>query len=541
MASPVGYLPVEGTERQRRPDHKQLATMSESEPIQVTMIVRRRPDGSAKRMAEGKGTRPISRDEFRETHGADPNELNEVASFATSLGLTVIESNPSRRAVVVRGKAADFDRAFGVTLHDYQTPTQRYHGHEGSAFVPKELAGKIEAIIGLDNQQVPAVHHAVATAMPSADPANTQPLTPMQVASLYNFPAGTGQGQTIGIYEMATSDGPPGFAAQDVADTMNGFGGGLTVPKPIAVEVDGQRNSGTSDAETLLDITVSAAIAQQATIAVYFTKGSTQGIIRALQTMIHPTNGDPVPTVISISYGWGPDDSVKDGISKREYQEMDQLFQDAQSLAITVLVSSGDSGAQIASQTDAQASFPATDPWVTACGGTTIGNVSGAAFTEYVWNDVGAGGPGATGGGISARFPIPTYQSGLTLPVQNVTNKPGRGIPDLAGNASENSGYPLSMQGQSQPVGGTSAVAPLYAGLIAVINSNLGSPSGFINPIIYGAGATAFRPISGPPGPANNSFGAVTGYPASAGWNACTGLGSVNGTALQAAIQAAKA
>ncbi|HXW77532.1 MAG TPA: hypothetical protein VEJ20_08990, partial [Candidatus Eremiobacteraceae bacterium] len=222
--------------------------------------------------------------------------------------------------------------------------------------------------------------------------------------------------------------------------------------------------------------------------------------------------------------------------------QMDQLFQDAANLSITVLVSSGDDGCFIESNTQAQASFPATEPWVTACGGTTIGDISGSDFIEYVWNDVGNGGgpPGATGGGVSARYPIPAYQQGVAVPNRNGTTTSGRGVPDISGNASENSGYPQFINGQSGPVGGTSAVAPLYAGLIAIINANLGVTVGFINPIIYGAAGSAFRIVSGPPGPANNSFNGVTGYPATSKvWNACTGLGSVKGTALQAALSAA--
>ena len=218
---------------------------------------------------------------------------------------------------------------------------------------------------------------------------------------------------------------------------------------------------------------------------------------------------------------------------------MGQLFQDAANLSITVLVSSGDSGAFIESETLAQTSYPATEPWVIACGGTTIGNISGAAFDEYVWNDTGRAGPGATGGGVSDRFAPPAYQSSVGLPKRISTNKPGRGIPDIAGNASENSGYPQFINGQSQAVGGTSAVAPLYAGLMARVNANLGFSVGFLNPTLYALAASAFRGVDGPPGPANNSFGQVEGYPAGAGWNACTGLGSVKGTVLQNNLQAA--
>jgi kumamolisin len=287
---------------------------------------------------------------------------------------------------------------------------------------------------------------------------------------------------------------------------------------------------------------VSSAIAQGAKIAVYFTGGTTQNILHTLQRMIHPGSGDPVPTVISISYGWGADDENLDSFSSSEYTQIDQLFQDAANLGITVLVSSGDSGAFIETKKQAQASFPASDPWVLACGGTTIGNVNGSSFTEYVWNDTWQGGSGATGGGISARYPVPSYQGKVELPKRIGTGAEGRGLPDIAGNASVNSGYPLYLAGQSSgPIGGTSAVAPLYAGLVAVINENLGFTAGFINPTLYGMPANAFNDVFGPPGPANNSYDGTTGYPASKEWNACTGLGSINGTALQSALQAAHA
>jgi kumamolisin len=123
--------------------------------------------------------------------------------------------------------------------------------------------------------------------------------------------------------------------------------------------------------------------------------------------------------------------------------------------------------------------------------------------------------------------------------LHNDSNHPGRGVPDIAGNASENSGYIQFIGGRSGSVGGTSAVAPLYAGLIARINSNLRRSVGFINPLLYSLAGSAFRDIVGPPGPADNSFGGVTGYPAVKGWDACTGLGSVNGKALQASLQTA--
>jgi kumamolisin len=251
-------------------------------------------------------------------------------------------------------------------------------------------------------------------------------LTPAQVAILYNFPPGDGSGQTIGLYEMQTGDGPAGYAPSDITATMAALGG-LPLPNIVDVPVDDVPNSGQSDGETGLDITVAGAIAPRATIAVYFTGGETQNIIHALQKMIHPNAGDPTPSIISISYGRGPDDQGTPNFSDSEYTQITGLFEDATTNKITVLVSSGDSGAQIESTTQAQTSYPASDIWVTACGGTTIGNVNGSSFDEYVWNDMGAGGPGATGGGVSARFPVPDYQASVQVPVRIGTGKPGRG------------------------------------------------------------------------------------------------------------------
>jgi kumamolisin len=491
-----------------------------------------------------------TRDAFASQRGADPKELDAVAAFAKDNGMKVLESDAARRSVIVRGPADAINKAFNVELNDYEYERGTYRSHDGAVKLPSNVADYVEAVVGLTNRQVHARHFSTAgrrggRALNRAnhpgngaakDPPNTRPLTPAQVAALYGFPAGDGAGQTIGLYEMETGEGPAGYAPSDIAATMRALGD-LPMPRIVDVPVDGVANSGQSDGETGLDITVAGAIAPKATIAVYFAGGETQNIIHALQKMIHPNAGEPTPSIISISYGWGPDDTGNPNFSDSEYAQITGLFEDAATNKITVLVSSGDSGAQIESKTQAQSSYPASDVWVTACGGTTIGNVNGSSFDEYVWNDVGAAGQGATGGGVSARFPVPAYQESASVPVRIGTGQPGRGVPDIAGNASENSGYLQVINGSPpQPVGGTSAVAPLYAGLMARINANLGHPVGFLNSTLYSLPAATFRDILGAPGPVNNSFGRVSGYNAGPGWDACTGLGSVHGQALQAAL-----
>lgn len=557
------YVPLTHSEHLHPAGSQQLGAADAGQEITATIILRRNPQGEPMKSLDyfqhtpPSDIRHIAHKDFAATHGASPAELQKVVDFAHAHQLEVREANAARRSVVVRGTVDQINKAFAVQLNQYRSPLGKYHGHEGHPSLPAEISNIVELIVGLDNRPVPAKHYATiniprpadntaaATSQAASDPPNTVSLTPQQVAKLYNFPAGDGTGQTIGIYEMPTSDGAPGYNPGDISATIKAFGGNLKIPTPIDVSIDGQTNTGQTDPETLLDITVSGAIAQGAKIVVYFAAGqSTQNIINALQRMIHPDAGDPQPTVISISYGWSPDEDT-DSITADEYQQMSQLFQDAAPLGISVLVSSGDSGVEIASTTQAEASYPASDPWVTACGGTTIGNANSDStqFTEYVWNDSWGQGKdkqsGATGGGVSERFPLPSYQNGFPIPKSLDQKMTGRGLPDLSGPASPVCGYPQVQGSQEGSGGGTSAVAPLYAGLIAIINANLGAPVGFLNPRIYALANTAFREISGPPGPANNSFAGITGYPASKVWNACTGLGSVNGTALQTGLKAA--
>ncbi len=538
MSISSNYVTVKGSVHPHPKDHKKLGPTASSDQLTVTLMLRRKT-GAAKQaqIVASDAPRP-TRDEFVDSRGADQQEIDKVVAFAKGAGLDVVESDAARRSVVVRGSVANVDKAFAVQLNDYQYEHGKYRSHDGAVKLPANIADSVEAVVGLTNRPVRAVHFSTARRRNPADPANTKPLTPQQVATLYGFPPGDGSGQTIGLYEMETGDGPAGYALADISGSMAAMGG-LPMPTIVDVTVDGVSNSGNSDGETGLDITVAGAIAPKATIAVYFTGGQTQDIIHALQAMIHPASGQPTPTVMSISYGWGPDDPGAQSFSDSEFAQISALFEDAATNKISVLVSSGDSGAHIEDARQAQTSYPASDPWVTACGGTTVGNLKGSIFDEYVWNDTGAAGPGGTGGGVSARFPVPAYQAGVNLPKRNGTGSSGRGVPDIAGNASENSGYLQVINGsRPQPVGGTSAVAPLYAGLIARINANLGQSVGFLNPMLYTLPTSTFNDVVGAPGPANNSYGRVTGYPAGPGWDACTGFGSVHGQALQDGLAA---
>jgi kumamolisin len=537
---PKGYKLLEGSQRPPMPKATILEPVQVNEPVMITFIVRSRHNDAERdgyngiHKNFGHARKTVNHEEFESLYGARQAELDQVVDFARSHQLEIMSASLSRRSVVVSGTAEQINKALAVQLQYYGSPSiKKYRGFDGPVHLPSSLSGIVEAVIGLDNRPTSAQHFA-------ADPINTVALTPQAVAARYNFPPGTGIGQTIGIYEMATTAVPSrGYTLADLTSTMNGFGGGLTVPTPRDVSIDGQSNSGISDNETMLDISVASTIANGASIAVYFTPNTGQHIIHALQTMIHPFAGFPVPTVISISYGWGTD-LYEIVFSADDYTQMGKLFRDASTLGITVLASTGDFGANFKDPARAYTAYPASDQSVLACGGTTIGNFNTMTntFEEYVWNDA----TGATGGGVSDRFAVPDYQTGAGIPVQMNTGKAGRGIPDVSGNASRNSGYNLVIGGVSiGAVGGTSAVAPLYAGLIAIINSDIIAagalyPAGFLNPLLYQKANTICRDITGAPGPTNNAFGGA-GYVAGNGWDACTGLGSIHGNALLKAIR----
>lgn len=539
MTTSAAFRTLQGSEHPHPRDFKKLNATEGTQELTVTLLLRRKP-GHTPLKLEAMAARPSprpTRETFTASRGAAQQEMEAVVNFAHAADLKVVDTDLARRSVIVRGSTAQINKAFDVELNNYRYARGTYRSHDGEVKIPASIAGYVEAVVGLTNREVEARHWLAAPAvqqLQSADPPNTTALTPAQVADLYHFPPGDGLGETIGLYEMTTQDGPPGYAKKDIEGTMKALGN-LPMPQIIDVPVDGTQNSGKSDGETGLDITVAGAIAPKATLAVYFAGAETQNMIHALQMMILPKPGEPAPNIVSISYGWGPDDLGTPNFSDSEYAQFTSLFEDASTNKITVFVSSGDSGASVESSTQAQTSYPASDIWVTACGGTTIGNINGPSFDEWVWND-----NGATGGGISARFGVPPYQTGVNLPKRNNTGTPGRGVPDIAGNASPFSGYPQVINGKEpEAVGGTSAVAPLYAGLIARINSNLQSPVGYLNTTLYNT-PSIFRDIVGPPGPANNDFNGVKGYPAGSGWNACTGLGVIDGQALQDALTAAK-
>ncbi|MGI4740541.1 MAG: S53 family peptidase [Janthinobacterium lividum] len=519
---------VPGSERKPLPHAEQLHTPLPNERLEVTVRLRPKaplptpPATNALADVLPQQRTYLSHEELDQHYGADPQDIKQVTEFARAHGLVVVHASVAQRSVLLAGSIAEFEAAFGTRLHQYSYPEGTYRGRTGAVTVPAPLGDIVQGVFGLDDRPQAEAHFRVRpTPAPGAIVARAaaQSFTPPQLAQLYQFPTGLdGTGQTIAIIELGG-----GFKPQDLKTYFTGLK--LPVPTVKVVSVNGARNQPTNansaDGEVLLDIEVAAAVAPKAHLVVYFAPNTSQGFLNAITTAVHDTVNKP--SVISISWG-GPESTW----TAQSMDQFDQAFQAAALLGITVCCAAGDNGsADGVADGLPHADFPASSPYALACGGTKLTASGTTISSEVVWNE---GPDSATGGGLSAHFAVPSYQHTLKFPTPPAGAKAGRGLPDVAGDADPNTGYQVRVDGQNMVIGGTSAVAPLWAGLLALLNQKLPKPVGFLNPLLYGslAGKNVCRDITS---------GTNGAYAAAPGWDACTGWGSPQGANLLAALQ----
>ena len=534
MSTPKNPLQLAGSERVPLAGAREIGPTNPNETVDVTIRLRSRA-GKKPIVSAETFTKPIrertilSRKEFEQRHGADPDSIARVESFARDHKLTVKEKSPARRTVVLSGTVTAMNEAFGVALKQYEHPTGTYRGRTGSVHLPADLHEVVEGVFGLDNrpQAKPHFRRRRPRAGARANAVNLS-YTPTQVATFYNFPTGVnGSGECIALIELGG-----GYDPTDLSNYWSQLN--LTqTPNVSAVSVGNGSNNPTGDptgpdGEVMLDIEVSGAVAPGANIVVYFADNTDAGFLNAITTAVHDSTNNP--SIVSISWG-GPESSW----TQQAMTSMDEAFQAAAAMGVTVCVAAGDDGSTDGVTDNLNhVDFPASSPNVLACGGTKLVASNNSITSETVWNEL-ANNEGATGGGISDVFPLPSYQAGAGVPPSaNSNHNVGRGVPDVTGDADPTTGYVTLVDGNPDVIGGTSAVAPLWAGLIALINESIGKPVGFINPLLYqsAAGAGDFNDIT----TGNNGA-----YSAGPGWDACSGLGSPIGTQVAAALGAPQA
>jgi kumamolisin len=518
------FVPLAGSERSSLTRAETAGPVDPSQRIELTLITRRRA-GLPAELVTGPAT--LSREELADRHGTDPADLTRVREVLAGFGIEVTGADAGMRRVTVAGPVAALSEAFGAQLRLVRSPRPggqpglaEHRYREGGLRIPAELAGIVTAVLGLDDRPQARAQFRHAGGSPEAAAAAAQvSYTPPQVASAYRFPAGTdGSGQVLAIIELGG-----GFGASDLDTYFSGLG--ITAPSVTAVGVDGAANqpgqdpSG-ADGEVLLDIEVAGAVAPGARQVVYFAPNTDQGFVDAVTTAVHAS---PAPAAVSISWG-----QSEDAWTAQARTALDQAIADAAALGVTVTVAAGDNGSgDGVSGGQPHADFPASSPHALSCGGTTLqaSPATGAITSEIVWNDGASG--GATGGGVSDVFALPSWQSGAGVPAR-AGGGTGRGVPDVSGNADPATGYQVLVDGQRSVIGGTSAVAPLWAALVCRLAQGAGKPFGMLQPQLY-AGVTAGTAA---PGFQDITSGNNGSYQAGPGWDACTGLGSPDGTAL---------
>ena len=558
-----------GSERAPLPEAATAGALDTSQRAEVTVIVRRRAELPAEIIA---GPTVLTSEELAERYGADPADVDLVRRELASRGLTVTAVQPATRRIKVAGTLADLASAFGTTLTQVSSPdhlgrpvTHRYR--VGPLYLPAALDGVVLAVLGLDTRPQFRPHFRTRGAPgPAAAPGTSY--QPNQVAGIYDFPAGTtGTGQTIAVIELGG-----GFSQSDLDTYFSGLGITPT-PSVTAASVDGASNAPGSDpkgadVEVNLDIDVIGAVAPGAAQVVYFAPNNgDQGFVDAISDA---AQASPAPIAISISWGQSEDSWTAQGLSA-----MNSAMSDAAALGITVCVAAGDNGSTDG-VTDGQqhVDFPASSPYALGCGGTKLlaDPATGVVSSEVVWNEL-ATGEGAGGGGVSDQFPVPSWQANAGVPARAAvatasspasgpadsgassehrrrhpggsggsgsggsgsggsgsggSGSGGRGVPDVAGNADPTTGYQIYSDGQSQVVGGTSAVAPLWSALIARLAEATGQRFGLIQPALY-AGVSPGTEV---PGIRDITEGNNGAYSAGPGWDACSGLGVPDGTDL---------
>jgi kumamolisin len=537
------------------PGARALGVAGPEEWIEVTIKLRRK---QALPEINGRPARRMTREEFESSFGAAQADIDKVVSVLTGLGLKIIQQDAANSSLRAGGTAESIEQAFQVKLFHYSHPDGNYRGRTGSLQVPAELDGIIVGVFGLDNRRMVKRRHSrrkpASLSLATTDAASRAWFYPAELASVYAFPAGNGQGQTIGILEFGG-----GFFPDDLAAFCKSAQVPVPGVKAISVNNTPTNQKDGAEGEVMLDVEIVAGVCPAASIVVYFSSFDENGWITAIDTAVQDKQ-NPL-TVLSCSWGYAED--AQGAWSAGALDAINDTLKSAALLGVSICVAAGDDGSDDqVGDGHAHVDFPSSSPYVLAVGGTTLKRgAAGGQPTETAWKD-GDGlrkdNGGSTGGGVSVHFARPSWQN-VQIASVNPGSIDGRVVPDVAADASANTGYWVVVDGQGGASGGTSAATPLWASLIALINASLGGGKqvGYLTPVLYqvagsGSGAGAGSGSGAAAGAGTGSVGqqccrditsgdnktaAVGGYSAGPGFDAVTGWGVPMGGALLDALK----
>jgi subtilase family serine protease len=491
--------------------------------------------------------------DFGAQFGAAPSDVDKVTAWLKSQGFTIEEQPSGNRALVFSGTVGQVAAAFKTEIRHYTVAGVSHYANASDPQIPAALADVVGGVVKLHDFKHKA-HLSKTTAVTAAQLANPvytygggHYLSPADYGVIYDinalYTAGVnGTGQTVAV--LARSN----IYLSDVESFRSMFGLKANNPQIVITNSDPGVLQGDS-VETTLDTEWSGAVAPGATIKV-IVSASTNSADGIDLSALYAVNNKVAP-IVSLSYG-----SCEADMGSSELSFYNSLWQQAAAQGQSVMVSAGDSGAagcysgSSSSGSGQAVNGLCSSPSSTCVGGTEFEDTSnpgqywlagnntvyGSAtgyIPEMIWNESGSnGGSGlwAGGGGKSIVYAKPSWQTGPGVPADGQ-----RDVPDVSLTASGHDGYLIYLYGGLNSVGGTSAAAPSFAGLMALVDQKVGASQGLINSILYplavnqaAVGAAVFHDIQS----GNNSVPGVTGFSATTGYDLASGLGSVDANLL---------
>lgn len=473
----------------------------------------------------------LSPGQYASRFGPSPADHAAAAAVLRKAGLTITQDTGT--LLGARGTVRQIEALFHVAIDDYRTAAgDVYYAATGHAQIPDTLSGIVTGVLGLEDRHI--FQRGIAMAPSAAHQAGRVGYTPTDLRDAYDVGPLTSAGLnganvTIAIAEIDA------FNPNDVTTYDNTYQ--ISAPPVRVVRVAGGTNS--TSPEPVLDIEVLHAIAPQARLIAYESPGDLGSIAQMFNRMV----ADGQAQILSISLG-----ACEAGLSQSDansfLNSLDSTFQQADAQGISVLVASGDSGAYGCQNNQLSVSLPASSPFVTAVGGTALflnGNDSYSHEAGWEGPLEGAG----SGGGLSIYYQRPSWQTGTG--VNNSFSNGMRQVPDISADADPLTGYSIyysdgNCSGSDcwTVVGGTSAAAPFWAGIVALADqsgASSGKRLGFLDPALYRVGGAGG---SGASAPFHDvTVGGNLYYPATSGWDYSTGWGTPDAAALVRSLLAA--
>jgi subtilase family serine protease len=477
--------------------------------------------------------------EFAARYGANAADYAALKAWATSNGLRIVHESMARTFLTVGGTAAQFQTLFKTQLNNYRTPDgKEFYSASVAPTIPDAIASKVASVIGLTNsiQYAPLAkvyktfgENAAAPAVAPDVLGGTGPggaYAPADLRTAYRIPHfGGAAPQTVAVFEQG------GYFKYDVETYLDR----MNLPNPTLSFVGVNGFSGYVydfgvELEAVLDIDMIIAINPRVKEVVAYEDGKDPFDVALIDALDQVATDNKVQT-LSISYGVDESTQSTDQLAA-ENVALTQLS----ALGITVVVSSGDNGAYGRTGTNnypatLEAPDPGSQPLVTCVGGTSLTTGQNEVYvTEQAWNRLGSGN-GATGGGVSSYWSIPTWQPSNFMTF-NGGSATYRNVPDVAAVGDPVTGVAVYSRpnGGWLQTGGTSASAPIWAGYLSILNAGLqylgAGQNGFFNPTLYNV-SWLYSILDGSNG--NVGMFGTPGYNAGAIYNNCCGLGSLWG------------